>query len=65
VNDPDYAVVHPIRVPNPGACTVREVWADSRNSIWLESTDGQRVQIPQEQRHAVARLVKVERWRHV
>lgn len=41
-----------------GACTIKSLWVDHENSLWIESNDNQKIVIPREIRNLIAKRIK-------
>ena len=41
-----------------GTCTIKSLWVDHENSLWLESNDNQRVVLPRGIRALIAKRIK-------
>lgn len=59
--DPEYSSEYTYDVDAPLA--LRRLWVDVHGGLWLESLDGNRVVVPSEIRHIVAKRAREARWR--
>jgi len=68
--DTDYPTEYRYEIPGgDGACVVKSIWADrpnpsdTKDSVWLESNDGQRVCVPFSVRGLVAKRIREAMFR--